>query len=161
MSPVTYISHDFARAVDPVSLAIERGVGAAAQQEAVTYDLAQVVDPVGAILQRDINGAADEGVVWLTLDRLEKAHLLRERLTRPANEAKISRREVLRKLGLAAASVLAPVVTSLAAPTRARGSQQMYCQYKILRVHRSCDITPTPAVGTILFTDIVADIAAP
>jgi hypothetical protein len=67
---------------------------------------------------------ADEAVVWLALDRLAKAHLLQRELARPA--AGISRRAVMRKLGLAGGlTVLLPVVASIAAPTPAMASSQV------------------------------------
>jgi hypothetical protein len=63
--------------------------------------------------------AANEDVVWLALDRLERAHLLQERLAYPAEE--ISRRAAIRKLGRAAGlAALIPVVTSIAAPAPAQ-----------------------------------------
>lgn len=61
---------------------------------------------------------ADEAVVWLALDRLEKAHLLAGPTTQPA--AEISRRAAIRKLALAGGmAALLPIVTSIAAPTPA------------------------------------------
>jgi hypothetical protein len=61
---------------------------------------------------------ADEDVVWLALDRLDKAHLLRGPWMRPAEG--VSRRAVMRKLGRAGAlSLLLPVVVSMTAPTPA------------------------------------------
>jgi hypothetical protein len=61
---------------------------------------------------------ADDEVVWLALESLAKANLLREPLPWPV--AGFTRRRVIRKLGLAAglATVL-PVVTTLLAPTPA------------------------------------------
>jgi hypothetical protein len=58
----------------------------------------------------------DEEVVWLALDQLDKTHLLRGRVSRPSAGKRVSRREVLRKAGLAAAVGL-PLVTSILAPT--------------------------------------------
>jgi hypothetical protein len=60
---------------------------------------------------------ADEELVWLALDRLEKANLLQGELARPADTARTSRRAVIRKLGLAGGLVaLLPLVDSLVAP---------------------------------------------
>src|SRR5262249_24608696 len=61
---------------------------------------------------------ADESLIWLTLERLGKAQLLRERVTRPTDPTLLSRRQWVRKLGRAGA-VLLPLVTSLTAPTPA------------------------------------------
>jgi hypothetical protein len=70
---------------------------------------------------------ADEDLVWLALSRLEKAHLLQEPLVRPTEG--MSRREVIRKLGLAAGlTALIPVVTSIAAPTPAMAQSPGDCK---------------------------------
>jgi hypothetical protein len=57
------------------------------------------------------SGAAVE-LVWLALDQLGRRHLLRERITRRASPR--SRREIVRRLGVAAA---VPLVASILAPT--------------------------------------------
>lgn len=80
----------------------------------------KTVAELAALVQEDSGLPEGEGLVWLALDRLEKAHLLRERLKRPAKEAGITRRRVMRKLGVAGVlSFLLPVVTTLAVPTPA------------------------------------------
>jgi hypothetical protein len=72
---------------------------------------------------RKLDLPADEEVVWLALDRLEKAHLLRGRLERPADVESPTRRQVMRKLGMAGGlALLLPVVTSMVAPTPARAA---------------------------------------
>jgi hypothetical protein len=65
---------------------------------------------------------ADE-VVWLALEQLRKARLLpepvlQEPLTRPAQVEQMSRRALVRRLGVAAAVTL-PLVTSIVAPSAA------------------------------------------
>src|SRR4051794_24438190 len=49
-------------------------------------------------LLRKLELPAEEELVWLALDRLEKAHLLQDRPARPMEG--ISRRQVMRKLGM-------------------------------------------------------------
>src|SRR5207245_4978016 len=67
------------------------------------------------VLQDELNPAADEVIVWKALDRLGKARLLREPITRPAG---MTRRQALGKFGRGAAlALLVPVVTSITAPT--------------------------------------------
>jgi hypothetical protein len=65
-------------------------------------------------LRRELGSGADESWVWLALDRLDKAHLLEEGLSKPAHAP--ARREMLKRFGRAAAL---PVVVSLLAPTPA------------------------------------------
>jgi hypothetical protein len=78
------------------------------------------VADMATLLHSELNLPADEEVVWLALRKLERAHLLRERLMRPAGAAGITRLEAIRKLRVAGiAAVLLPVVTSIVAPTPA------------------------------------------
>lgn len=73
-------------------------------------------------LETTLGVAAGQGedLVWVALERLEKAHLLRERLVRPADRPMLSRRDAMIRLGGAAASaVLLPVVATMVAPTPA------------------------------------------
>jgi len=72
------------------------------------------VAEMAALLQRELKSPADETVVWLALDRLGRAHLLREPAVPPGSAARYSRREVMRKMGMGAA-VLVPMVTSIVA----------------------------------------------
>jgi hypothetical protein len=72
---------------------------------------------------------AEEAVIWLALDRLEKAQLLQEPLRQsgaPAGDG-ISRRAVIRKLGLAGGlAALLPLVHSLDSPAAA-AAQSVGC----------------------------------
>lgn len=68
-------------------------------------------------LQRELEPAQAEALVWLALDRLEKAELLEQRAARPGG-VRINRRQALRTLGISA--LLLPVVASMAAPAAAQ-----------------------------------------
>jgi len=81
---------------------------------------ASVADIARAI-QDEVNAPVDEDVIWLGLDQLSKSHLLQERATLPEEKARLSRREVMKRIGLAAAVAL-PVVTSIMAPTAAQAA---------------------------------------
>jgi hypothetical protein len=67
-------------------------------------------------LQTELNTPHAEELVWLTLARLEKAHLLAEReaVVKPSGYRTLTRRELLVGLGVAAA--LLPVISSIVAP---------------------------------------------
>ncbi|MCK6624674.1 MAG: PqqD family protein [Anaerolineae bacterium] len=54
-------------------------------------------------LQGELNTPHAEELVWLTLQRLEKAHLLQDKVAKPAGHNIITRRELLKGLGVAAA----------------------------------------------------------
>jgi hypothetical protein len=69
-------------------------------------------------LHRELAVPADDGMVWLALQRLEKAHLLEGQTAPPGEATRYTRREVARRLGLiGGVAALLPVVTSLVAPT--------------------------------------------
>jgi len=71
-------------------------------------------------VQNELGSPVTEEMVWLALDRLEKEHLLQERLVRPEAVGQITRRQMLRKAALVGgATLLLPVVQSMAAPTPA------------------------------------------
>ncbi len=73
---------------------------------------------MAALLQQELKSPVDEAVVWLALDRLGRAQLLREPANPPAVAARYTRREVMRKMGLIGAA-LVPIVTSIVARTAA------------------------------------------
>lgn len=79
------------------------------------------VADLAALLHGESNVPADEELVRLALDQLARAHLLQDDSTRPTDAARISRRQVLRKLGrTAAVALLVPTVMTILAPTPAR-----------------------------------------
>jgi hypothetical protein len=72
-------------------------------------------------LTKQLRAPCSEDLVWLALRQLEKLHLLEQSISLPPEFLGISRREVIRNLGLAAA-VAVPLVTSIVAPTAAAAS---------------------------------------
>ena len=70
------------------------------------------------LLSRTIETTVDEKVVWYALEQFNKDGLLEEKIEPPAafKIAGMSRRQMVRTLGLAA-MVAIPVVTSIVAPT--------------------------------------------
>ena len=70
---------------------------------------------VTKLLQKEWGTHVDAGVVLLALDQLEKARLIEEG---SALSDRVSRRDVLRRIGWAAAVTL-PLITSVLAPTAA------------------------------------------
>jgi hypothetical protein len=76
------------------------------------------VDDISGRLASKFDAPVDEDVVWSALLQLEKSHLLQSRVTQTPGARKVTRRELLRKGGLAAAVAL-PLITSVVAPTTA------------------------------------------
>ena len=76
------------------------------------------IGDLSVILQLELDRAADEELVWCALDRLSVARLLEEPDPRSAEATGASRRQFVRKVGLAGAlSLFLPVVTSIVVPT--------------------------------------------
>jgi hypothetical protein len=75
------------------------------------------VKQIAGALSRELDVAADERLVWLSLERLEKARLLEERPEPPLAAESFSRRELVRRVGIAVATL--PVVATVLAPTPA------------------------------------------
>ena len=73
------------------------------------------VADMARLLRAESNAPVGEEVIWLALVQLGQKRLLRTRVGWPKEVAGLSRREVLRQLGLAAAIAL-PLVTSIVAP---------------------------------------------
>ncbi|MFL5800735.1 MAG: PqqD family protein [Roseiflexaceae bacterium] len=69
---------------------------------------------IAAALQAELSTPHAEELVWLTLDRLAKAHLLQGNLAKPAAFKGLTRRQFIKTMGVAAA--LLPVVHSIVAP---------------------------------------------
>lgn len=68
-------------------------------------------------LGAEVGTPADAALVQISLDTLEDAHLIEDRGGAP----RLSRRELVRRLGLAGAA-LVPIVVSLAVPTPAQAA---------------------------------------
>jgi hypothetical protein len=71
------------------------------------------------LLEGELDTRVDEELVWLALDQLGKTHLLSKRVTEA--EGGMSRREVMRRIGVAA-TVALPAVTSILSPKAAEAA---------------------------------------
>lgn len=76
---------------------------------------------IAAQLSLEFNSPCSEEVVWFAIRQLERQHLLEQPVAWPPQFAKVTRRQVIRNLGLAAA-IAVPVISSLVAPTAAEAS---------------------------------------
>jgi hypothetical protein len=111
------------------------------------------VAEMARLLGEELRAPVSEEVVWLALDRLGKARLLEGRAPEWLGPG-LSRREVVRKLGLGAAVAL-PLIISVTAPTAAQAqtvllgqgapcSTSAQCSTRCCR--RVCN-TPSPGCG--------------
>ena len=72
------------------------------------------------LLQQNYKVSQADALLWSTLDRLEKAKLLEEKTPPPKGQRVLTRREMLKTMGLTVA--LLPVVKSIVAPTAAQAA---------------------------------------
>jgi len=100
-------------------------------------DVATITSRLGEKLQAPV----DERLVWFALDQLGRDNLLEEAMTAPASMAGMTRRQMVRAMGLAAA-IAVPVVTSIIAPTTA---QAVSC----LANGQSCPGGPTTCCSNV------------
>jgi hypothetical protein len=70
---------------------------------------------IALALAIDLNTQADETMVWYALDQLGKSRLLEKRISQPERKPRMSRRELVKRAGIAA-MIAVPVVTSILAP---------------------------------------------
>lgn len=82
-------------------------------------DGTKYVREVARILEMDCAAEAAEDVVWFAIERLQKARLLANRPGRREHGARVSRRDLMRKLGIASVMAI-PVITSIVAPMAAQ-----------------------------------------
>lgn len=89
-------------------------------------------------LEKKHKASVDEQVVWLALDQLEKFHLLKSKPARPAYLPALSRRQMMRALGMTAAFVL-PAIVVITAPTAASAATTI--------TNAACAARTQPACG--------------
>jgi len=107
------------------------------------------VSEVAALFGEESKGTATEEAVWLALDGLREAHLLRDGAGRnPEAARRVSRRTLIRTLGLAAAAL--PLVTSIVVP-RAAAAQSVNCAS--FTTQASCGIPLKVCAGKQLTKD--------
>ena len=76
------------------------------------------VSEMSIALEKELHIPVNSNVVWLALEQLGKAKLLSDHLPGSVSQQAMTRRAIIRKIGLGAAVAL-PLVTSILAPTTA------------------------------------------
>jgi hypothetical protein len=79
------------------------------------------VSAIAEALTLELNAPVDERMVWFAVEQLSRDHLLEEKVLLPEVMSGMSRRQMVRVLGLAAV-VAVPLVTSIVAPTPAQAA---------------------------------------
>lgn len=78
-------------------------------------DVAEIAKLVG----KELNAAVKDEFIWLALDQLEKESLLEKKADFSLQTIGVSRREIIKRIGLASVVAL-PIVTSLLNPMSAK-----------------------------------------
>ena len=73
------------------------------------------------LMEKEAGSFIPEELIWLALDQLQQFKLLNAPVSRPKHLAGMSRRRLIRTVGLAAA-VSIPLITSIIAPTPAQAA---------------------------------------
>lgn len=94
------------------------------------------VPEITRLVSEKLNSSASEDLIWLALDQLKKEDLLANGDQISLNFAGMSRREVIRKVGMGTVVAL-PIVASLVAPTAVSAQS-------CLPEGVSCEPTPDP-----------------
>jgi hypothetical protein len=79
------------------------------------------VSQLAQILARESGLPANNELVWLALEQLNKAKLLPDAVKQSEGKKPMTRREVIKRIGLGAAAAI-PVVTSIVAPMAAQAA---------------------------------------
>ena len=74
------------------------------------------VSEISRLLGEKLNADVDDGLVWLALEQMRQENLIENEVALPDSLVGLSRRQAIRKVGLAAAITL-PFISSLVAPT--------------------------------------------
>ncbi len=82
------------------------------------------IPEISKLLEKDSGAAIHEDLIWLAIDQLNEKNLLEKEMA--SSFAGRSRREVIKKIGLAAVIAL-PIVASITAPTSVLASTSCAC----------------------------------
>ena len=80
----------------------------------------KTVDQLRELMEENAGSPVPEEMVWLALDQLEDFKLLDEAALKPVQFAGMNRRDMVRRVGMAAIAL--PVILSIVAPTAAQGA---------------------------------------
>lgn len=87
-------------------------------------DGTNTISDIGKLLETEAGAAVNEDLIWLAIDQLNEKNLLEKQVV--PQFAGRSRREVIKKIGLATVIAL-PIVASLTAPASALASSSCVC----------------------------------
>lgn len=89
-------------------------------------DGVKTVSDISSILSAETNNPASEDLIWLALDQLNKENLIENSTELESKFEGVSRRDVIKKVGLGTMIAL-PIVTGLVAPMAASANSPGVC----------------------------------
>jgi hypothetical protein len=95
------------------------------------------VSDITALIGKQLNSPVNDDFVWLALDQLKKENLIENKEEVAIDYNGMSRREVIRKVGLASVVAL-PIVSSLVAPQAANAGSPAACQARTCQQNADC-----------------------
>jgi len=105
----------------------------------------KTVDQLRELMEDNAGSPVPEEMVWLALDQLETFKLLDEAALKPAQFAGMTRRDMVRRVGIAAIAL--PVILSIVAPTAQAQASGLppgaCCVQKSDCASNSCNQSPT------------------
>jgi hypothetical protein len=81
---------------------------------------------ISEFISQELNSPANEDLIWLAIDQLKKEKLIENGDEIPNNFAGMSRREVIKKVGLGTMIAL-PIVASMVAPSAVSAASLVAC----------------------------------
>jgi hypothetical protein len=108
-----------------------------------SHTIAEISDAVG----KQLNSQVNEDFVWLALDQLSKENLIENKTEVENKFTGMSRREAVRKVGLASLVAL-PVIASLSTPVYAQGTCVLGGTCTCTGTNTGAGNTCTPAAGS-------------
>jgi hypothetical protein len=73
------------------------------------------ISEITQAIRSSSGGSVDDDAVWFAIEQLQRAHLINAMTVRESGFSRLSRRDLIKKAGIAAAVAL-PLVTSITAP---------------------------------------------
>lgn len=113
----------------------------------------QDISQISQIISRKLKLPANEDLVWLTIDELKKENLLENEAELVSVFSGMSRREVIRKVGLGTMIAL-PIISTLVAPSAASAQSGVQQEGGPCMSDADCDPTaPGPLACCLFGTD--------
>lgn len=111
----------------------------------------RTVEEIRDLLSTELKSDFPEELIWLTLDQLKKFNLIEKKETLEIDFKGLSRRQVIKKIGLTTALAF-PVISSLVAPSAAHAQSGCALNVCIAAGQNICAGCTGKTINTIVYT---------